>query len=285
MNGSQITAQLESGEIDMNFPGVGNIPADDWDRIRALPNIRTELGMPATMNTLFYNVKRLDNLKLRQAMDLAIDRDNIVNNIFKGSAYTSRAPYTDLIRYWNPATAPYKYDPEAAKKLLRESGWDISKEIRFVYPTGNVAREKACLILIENFKAIGLNVTPDRVDLPTSLKKIQGKEDYDIGIVGVPERPLNPIMRLQVSGSRAFSWSNFTTPRLEEVYTVITTSVNEDEVQNAYFEYQQILSDNVPSSGLFAEKGLSAVNTRVIYGILREHGPLLDTEQWDVQVQ
>ncbi|GHV94543.1 ABC transporter substrate-binding protein [Spirochaetia bacterium] len=285
LNGSQITAQLESGEIDMNFPGVGNIPNDDWDRIRALSYIRTEPGVPATMNILFYNINRLNNLKLRQAMDLAIDRDNIVNNVLKGSAYTSRSPSSDQIKYWNSATAPYKYDPEAAKRLLQESGWNLSKEIHFVFPSGNVARERVCLIVAENFKAIGLNIVEERVDLPTSLSKIQGKVDYDIGVVGLPERPLHPIIGLQRVASKDGSWNNFTTPRLEEVIGVINTSINDDAVRDAYLEFQQIVAENVPASGLYAEKGLSAVNTRVIYGGLQERGPFLDTELWDIQVE
>jgi peptide/nickel transport system substrate-binding protein len=285
LNGSQITAQLESGEIDMNFPGVGNIPNDDWDRVRALPHIRADLGTPVSMNILFYNVNRLDNVKLRQAMDLAIDRDNIVNNVLQGNAYTSRGPYSDQIKYWNSATASYKYDPEAAKELLRESGWDLSRRILFIVSSGNVSRDRISLILAENFKAIGLNIVEERMDFPTALSKIQGKEDYDMGIVGLPERPLHPILGLHRVASGAGSWTNFSTPRLEEVIRVINTSIDEDAVRDAYLEFQEIVAEYVPASGLFAEKGLRAVNTRVIYGGLQERGPFLDTEKWDIQVQ
>jgi peptide/nickel transport system substrate-binding protein len=230
------------------------------------------------MQILFYNVKVIDNVRARQAMDLAIDRAGILRDVLKGSAYISKTPVTNLIQYWNENAARYAYDPESAKRLLAESGWDLSKRLVFYVPTGNATRERICVIIAENFKAIGLNVAIERMDFPTSLAHVQGR-DFDIGIVGVPEQPYNAIQSLQ----NLVSWTNFAPPRWNSLVETISSSVDDDELRRSYLELQQILADNVPVSGLYSEYGLSAVNTRVTHGILKERGAMLDVEQWDVR--
>jgi peptide/nickel transport system substrate-binding protein len=278
VSGTQITAQLESGEIDMNFPGVGHVPNDDYDRVRGFSHVRTEFGPSKSMQILFYNVNVIDNVDVRRAMDLSIDREGILRDVLKGSAYISKTPVTNLIQYWNEDAARYAYDPERAKKLLAESGWDLSKRLVFYVPTGNVTRERICTIITENFRAIGLNVAVERMDFPTSLAHVQGR-DFDIGIVGVPEQPYNAIQSL----GNLISWTNFAPPRWERLVEIISASVDEEELRRSYLELQQILADYVPVSGLYSEYGLSAVNTRVTHGILKERGALLDVEQWDVR--
>ncbi|MDR3123197.1 MAG: ABC transporter substrate-binding protein [Treponema sp.] len=278
LSGAHITAQLESGEIDMNFPGVGHVPNDDYDRVQGFAHVRTEFGPSKSMQILFYNVNVIDNVAVRQAMDLAIDREGILRDVLKGSAYISKTPVTNLIQYWNEDAARYAYDPEKARQLLAESGWDLSKRLVFYVPTGNVTRERICILIAESFKAVGLNVAVEKMDFPTSLARVQGR-DFDIGIVGVPEQPYNAIQSLK----NLISWTNFAPPRWERLAEIISSSVDEEELRRSYLELQQILADNVPVSGLYSEYGLSAVNTRVTHGILKERGALLDVEQWDVR--
>jgi peptide/nickel transport system substrate-binding protein len=190
---------------------------------------------------------------------------------------------SNAIKYWNEGAAAYTYNPERAKQLVQESGWDLSKKIRLYVPSGNTNNERVCLILAEGFKAIGLNIVEERIDGVTAISKVQGKTDYDLGIVGVPERPLVPILGIHRVASKTGSWTNFTTPRLDTLVDIINTSVDEDEIEKAYLEFQNIVVENVPASGLYAARSLNAVNKRVIYGELKERGPLLDVEKWDVQ--
>jgi peptide/nickel transport system substrate-binding protein len=284
LSGTQITAQLESGEVDLNYPGVGNIPNDDYDRILGLPHLHTSRGIPSSFQILYYNVKVIDNVKVRQALDLAIDRDGILQNILKGStaAYVSKTPVSNRIQYWNESAAKYTYDLERAKQLVAESGWDRSKKLVFLVPTGNTTRERICILIAESFKSIGLNVVVEKMDFPTSLAHVQGR-DFDIGIVGVPEQPLNDVTLLRTAVSEKYSWNNYATPRSNYLIDTILSSVDEEVLKNAYYEVQQIIADDVPVSGLYTEYGLSAINNRVTYGHLVELGSFLDFEKWDVK--
>jgi peptide/nickel transport system substrate-binding protein len=282
LSGTQITAQLESGEIDMNFPLAGNIPNDDYDRIRSLSHLRTAAGIPSSIQVLYYNTAVIDNVKARQAMDLAIDRDGILKNVLNGEAYMTRTPVTNRIEYWNEAAARYAYDPEKAKSLLAESGWDLSRPLIFLVPTGNTTRERVCTIIAENFKAIGLNIAIERADFTTILSHIRGL-DYDISMMGMPDSPLSIISFLRMYASKRYTFNNYSTPRSEFLVKTIEETIDEQVLEAAYHELQQLIADEAPVSGVYSELGLRAVNKRIIYGDPKEYGPLLDVEQWDVR--
>ncbi|MDR3123191.1 MAG: peptide ABC transporter substrate-binding protein [Treponema sp.] len=281
LSGAQITAQLESGEIDMNFPIAGNIPNDDYERIRSLPHLRTAAGIPSNIQVLYYNTAVIDNVKARQAMDLAIDRDGILKNVLSGEAVMTRTPVTNRIEYWNEQAARYAYDPERARSLLAESGWDLSRRLVFLTPTGNTTRERVCAIIAENFKAIGLNIVIERADFTTVLGRIRNL-DYDISIMGMPDSPLNIISFLRMYVSKRYTFNNYSTPRSELLVKTIEESIDTQVLKDAYYELQQLIADEAPVSGLYSELGLRAVNRRVIHGDPKEYGPLLDVEQWDV---
>jgi peptide/nickel transport system substrate-binding protein len=282
LSGPQIAAQLESGEIDMNYPGVGNIPADDYDRITALPHIKTKRGVPSTVQVLFYNNRVIKDVRVRQAMDLAIDRPGILKNVFKGEAFITKTPVSNRIEYWNEEAARYAYDPERARALLAESGWDMSKKLLFVVPTGNKTRERVCTIVAENFKAVGLNVVIERADFPTTMGRIE-KRDFDISIIGMPANPFNAVRNLRYYVDPHDAHTGYSNPRMDEIMERINTSVDPAVLKKAYYEAQELIAEEVPVSGLYSELILRGVNKRIRYGDLEDFGALRDLEQWDIE--
>ena len=66
--------------------------------------------------------KPLDNEKVRQALNYAIDKEGIIKGILfdTGTPAISSMP---IMRYHNDALKPYPYDPEKAKALLKEAGF------------------------------------------------------------------------------------------------------------------------------------------------------------------
>ncbi|MDR2483999.1 MAG: peptide ABC transporter substrate-binding protein [Treponema sp.] len=282
LSGPQIAAQLESGEIDMNYPGVGNIPADDYERIMSLPYINTKRGEPGTVQVLFYNNRVLNNMKVRQAMDLAIDRDGILRNIFKGQAFMTKTPVSSRIEFWNEAASKYACDPERAKRLLAESGWDLSKKLTFLIPTGNNTRERVCTIIAENFKSIGLNIVIERADFPTTMGRIT-KHDFDISIVGMPANPFNAVRNLRYYVDSKDAYTGYSDPAMDRLLDTINTGVDNAVLKTAYYEAQRIIAEEAPVSGVYSELVLQAVNKRITYGDLQDFGTLRDLEKWDIE--
>lgn len=280
--GTQITAQLGNGEIDMNWSLSGNIPAEDYDRVKSFDNVRTIEGKACNVQVLFINNKVINNVKARQAIDLAIDRDSILKNILKNEADIFKTPVTNQIKYWNGDVAKATYDQEKARKLLAESGWDTSKQLTFYVPTGNSTREKVAAVIAEQLKAIGFNINIQKGDLPTTLAAVQ-KTKYDLSIIGMPDVPLDIVQYLKVYAATAYTWTNYSNPRADELVKIIQTSTDEKVLQETYFELQKLIAEDVPVTGIWADHALKAVNKRVIYGEPKEYGYFLELEKWDVK--
>jgi peptide/nickel transport system substrate-binding protein len=71
------------------------------------------------------------DVRVRRALLHAIDRDAMVNNLFKGEKVVSHLPLSRVRKSYKKAlaaSAVYKYDPERAKKLLAEAGWKPGAE-------------------------------------------------------------------------------------------------------------------------------------------------------------
>jgi peptide/nickel transport system substrate-binding protein len=283
LSGDQITAQLESGEIDMNLAYVGAIPAEDYDRVQRIEHLRTFFDEPIGVQVLFFNCGVINNLKVRQAMDLAIDREGIYKNILKERGYLTKVPWTYRIEYFNEAASKYEYNPEKAKRLLAESGWDLNKRIVFAVPAGDTTRERIANILLESFKAVGLNsIVIEKADYAAIGGYLQ-QNTYDISIVAMPEIPLNQVYYLRLYGSQRGSWTNFQNPRGDELMDIIETSVDPEALKAAYHEIEQLISDEVPAVCVYSLLPLNAVNKRVTYGEIPHYGPLLEIHKWDVE--
>lgn len=116
-------AALETGEADV----IMEIPPRDVQRIRDDKRFEViSAGVPGVPVVAIMNMKKppLDDLKVRQAINFAVDQERVVKQLYAGewfAAHNVLAPQTWA--YDEQAAKTYTYDPEKAKKLLDEAGW------------------------------------------------------------------------------------------------------------------------------------------------------------------
>jgi len=122
-------AAVLAGEVDLcmrstiSFDGA-MILREQWEKpgkgkIHISPASWTWLNL--SRDNLWFN-----DVKVRRALLHAIDRDALVQNVFKGEKVVSHFPLSRVRKTYKKALASatiYKYDPERAKKLLAEAGW------------------------------------------------------------------------------------------------------------------------------------------------------------------
>jgi peptide/nickel transport system substrate-binding protein len=130
-------AALLSGSVDI----IDYVPTNDLDSLRKNPKValteypsnrviyfwpdqsrydspfvKTNDGKPAVPNPL-------RDIKVREAISLAINRKAIVDRVMSGAGIEAEQMSPEFIFGSNPALPKLKYDPERAKKLLAEAGW------------------------------------------------------------------------------------------------------------------------------------------------------------------
>src|SRR5206468_471985 len=181
--GANIVAQLQSGEIQMNFPTIGNIPVSDYEKVKNMSNVRTIPGKPISYQALFFNTKTIPDARVRQAIAHAINRKLLVDNLLKGEGEIADTAFTSVHPYLNKNIKPYDYNPKQAQQQLQEAGWDVNKTLTLVVPSGNKEREQSADIIVENLKAVGVKAQINKFDIATAIQKAK-KGEFDLFMLG-----------------------------------------------------------------------------------------------------
>lgn len=284
MQGTEITVQLQSGEIDMNEPGIGVIPVDDIDKVKKMENVNavTKGLLPSTVQTLQINNKTITDPNVRKAISLAINRKQIVSKLLKGVGEVIGGLYTSNCKYYDKASNSATYDPAKAKELLKAAGWDSNKTIKFDVPTGNTAREQAANIIAQNLTDVGIKVEIQKYDFVTSLATAK-KHDFDIYIVGFPVDPVNPDITSYIATGQTLNLSQYSNPELDTLLQTAKTTVDDSKRKEAFTQIQQIYAKDIPAPGVYGQISMGAVNKRLTYGGPKSYGMYLDLEKWDVK--
>jgi dipeptide transport system substrate-binding protein len=113
--------KLKAGECHvMPYPNPADIEA-----MRKDPDIRLLEQEGLNVGYLAFNTEKkpFDDKRVRQALNMAVNKQAIIEAVFQGAGKIAKNPIPPTIWSYNDATEDYPYDPAAAKKLLAEAGY------------------------------------------------------------------------------------------------------------------------------------------------------------------
>ncbi|MGH8064305.1 MAG: ABC transporter substrate-binding protein, partial [Candidatus Entotheonellia bacterium] len=119
--GTRVTT-VETAETQM----IHLVPSQDLPRLEKTKNIRIEkVPWPGVPRIMMLNVRKppTDELAVRQAINYGIDKDALVQTLFKGTGQVAYAPLTMGMLDDPALRAFYPYDPAKAQQLLEQAGW------------------------------------------------------------------------------------------------------------------------------------------------------------------
>ncbi|MEZ2218274.1 ABC transporter substrate-binding protein [Rhizobium sp. RCC_161_2] len=157
---------LRAGEIQFTY-----VDSNDVSTFKGNADFRVIEGESFVVNYLGFNHDSpiWKDLRVRQAVMYAINRPAIVQSLYGGAAKQANCAY--VADHLVPKDVePYGYDPERARQLLKEAGWDkINRDkpitLLTYYTTPLAANVMAALQAM--LAQVGINVTPRAVDTPT----------------------------------------------------------------------------------------------------------------------
>lgn len=281
MQASNLAGELESGSIQMNVSGgIGNIPFQDVKTVKKLENVKTEIHPQIGFQTMQYNTKKLQDPKIRQALAYAINRQQIVNKLLKGNGEIIDGPYSSLNPYLDKSLDVIKYDPAKAKQMLKDAGWDFSKELNLVVPIGNKVREQSADIIVQNLKAIGVKVKETTYDFPTIMQK--GKAgDFDLLLIGFTFN-LDPDVSALYSPTGTYNFMKYNNPEATKLLEQGKAEPDSGKRKEIYNKLQKIWQDDMPVLTLYSDNEINVVNKNIAYGGASEYWPgtVANFEKW-----
>lgn len=153
---SRITA-LKNGEVDI----ITNIPPDQLATIETDQNLKVEGLVTPLFHLVIYNTQHeaMKDKRIRQALNLAIDRDTLNEALWLGmSVVPSSHTFPQYGELYMPELETFTYDPERAKALLAEAGYDgtvIRYDTQAAYYTNGLLAAQA---IREMWAAVGVNM-------------------------------------------------------------------------------------------------------------------------------
>jgi peptide/nickel transport system substrate-binding protein len=187
-------AQLLAGTLDY----VEQVPVDQVDRLAAAGRAQV-LDYPSrNYSFICWNLKRppFDDADVRRALALAIDRQALVDALWKGRARIATSPILSTVWAHNSALEPFAYDPEEARRLLAAAGFQDRDgdgvlerggrkfSFELATNTGNETRADAVVMIQEQLRRIGVEARPRLLELNTFLAQ-NARHEFDAALLGL----------------------------------------------------------------------------------------------------
>ena len=281
VDGSQLYAGLQSGEIDITQQTMSDIPQEDYESVEALDNVDVVYGSPVTNQSVFIQTKNVPDVKVRQAMLYAIDRQQILEELLNGHGEIVDGFLSSASPFYDDSLTPISYDPEKAKALLEEAGWDGSQTIRFYVNSGDSTFVNAASIIAAEWAAVGIKAEIQTVDFAT-LMSVAGTEDYDVLAVQYTYAPVDPYPDVAWLLGGEGSWTGYSNDTLNEALTKSQLTSDPEETKELFSVVDKKVQEDVPMFSAYVISAQGAVSKRITGAAPSVYGFFNDVQNWDV---
>lgn len=256
-------AELQTGKIDiMKRVEVAQAKTVEESSFLKLE----EVGTPTVFSLRFDTAKApLDKKEVRQAINYAINKDEIITEILGGYGIPISTYQSELSFGNNPDLKPYAFDPEKAKAMLKEAGVAEGTELDVFIPGNDGNFKEIAQAVAFYLEEVGLKLNINSVDNTTLTSDLipQGKAGhmYRQGWGGWTLDFDNTAYLMYHEGEQ---WNpSFKDDKVEELLAAQRATVDQDERQKIFMELTTLLYDLAPEVNLYQAVDLYAVNNRV----------------------
>ena len=161
-------AGLVSGEFDI----ITNVSPDQIEQINSYDDIEARSVVLANSHVLVYSVTDpvMDDARIRQALNLAIDRDLLNEALWGGKAVVPNGhQYPEYGDMYAPDFVGVEYNPERARELLKEAGYNGELIKYTTQPNYYLNALPAAQVIVEMWKEVGVNVELNVVESLTGV--------------------------------------------------------------------------------------------------------------------
>lgn len=265
----KICASNDAAFLELLSGGIDIFPYLTDEQAAQLPEeYHLEEGASNLVQAMFLNnrYEAFTDRRVRQALCYAVDKEEMMAIVSGGRGHVIGSNmFPNFGVYYEAALEDYyTYQPEKAKKLLADAGYDEDNPLSFVMkvPSNYDFHVATAQVLVEQYKRIGVEVELRLIEWSAWLTEVYRERDYEATIVGLDAvlAPSDVLKRyLSTAGNNFINYEN---PEFDARFVKALASVDEDEKVALYKELQTLLTEDAASVYLQDAAKLVAVNQR-----------------------
>ena len=236
---------------------------------------------------LGFNLKRapFDNLKVRQALNYAIDREELVDILFFGHGSVCHGPFLEGALGFNDAVRSPKTDVQKARTLLKEAGFDEKHPLKLTITTNanNPTRKYAAIIIQNQLQKAGIEAKIRVMEWQSFLNRAVHARDFDLILLGW-SLPLMPDpYNVWHSDSDKKGGFNFVGYKNDEVDRLIKASesiVDRKKLDQNFRRIFELIADDLPYIFLYIPNSITVVNKNISPVIPSIIGIMHNKNEW-----
>jgi peptide/nickel transport system substrate-binding protein len=262
-------AALRTGGVDI----AADVPPSTVDSIKQQSTLRVSEADSSTINFVGFNFNPdikspVQDKRVRQALNYAVDRDAIVKAILAGSATPVGQPMTPSTFGFAPEVKPYPSDIAKAKALLAEAGYPDGFSVEMSFPTGIVVSGKEVAEAVAGqFAKVGVKVSIQQMEWAAfNQKGIEGTiSPLFLSYIRSSNFDADQILTNAVRTKGAFNFGRYSNTEVDARTEKAGTLLDQAERSKLYGEIAQITSDDPPWVYLHSPKVMYGVNSKLAW--------------------
>jgi peptide/nickel transport system substrate-binding protein len=290
---AQLT-ELVTGGVDV----VLSPPAQEYTRVAAQPGFRGIVRPGRQYASVMWNgrVPPLNDARVRRALTLAIDRQQIIQTLRSGHGTPSVGPIGRFHWAFDQGLQPLPFNPDSARALLRAAQLEDRNgdgtlelrdgtpfEVELKIPANNQLNRDMAEMIRSNLANVGVRVTTRPVDYATLIGDLtRPSRNFEAVIMGWESDFRINLRDLFHSSAMSgpYQMASYSNARVDSLIDHAARARERTEAKPIYAEIQRILREDQPWTFLYDYPDLVLLRDRVRGVEMDIRGALLNVDRW-----
>ncbi len=267
---SSRVVQVETGEADVAM----FVPPRERNRLLDNPNVNTVETSSLRSVYVGFNLTKepLNDVRVRKAINYAINNQAIVEEVMDGAGRPSDSPVAPGTLGYAPQEV-YDYQPDRARELLAEAGYEDGFEISFHHPVGRYMMDETIAQAIQSQLAdVGIEANLQTLEWATYLEFLSESPEnsqhdlYFLGwgnMTGDSDNGLYPLFHSSQNAPQGFDYTYMENDEVDRLLDEARLAPDVAERESLYAEAIEIIWEEAPWIFLHSEMQINAVREGV----------------------
>ncbi|MGD2040625.1 MAG: ABC transporter substrate-binding protein [Anaerolineae bacterium] len=255
-----LAAAVEAGDIDMTIM----VPPTEVPRLAEIDDLQYFKQPAIGPESLWFNLNHpiLSDPKVRQAIAHAIDAEGFTIGVLQGTTGPANTHFTTGSWAYDPDAQLPEYDPEKAKALLAEAGYEDGFTVKLTCNQGNFFREHFVEFAQAELEKVGITVEVEKAEWGTFIGNVMDG-NYDMAFYneegGIPD-PDVAFEYFHTDGPN--NYSHYSNADVDAWLEEARVESDPDKRKDLYFQIQNQLNEDLPTAPMFWRPNPLVVNAK-----------------------